>query len=75
MTESKFADYVAVYATTRGHWSRWPESLSTLQQSGASREDEVDHYGKELEHEDSLPVQLHVAAGEIATVEDFKQRW
>ena len=73
MTESKFADDVAVYATTREALEQAAgEFVNTAAKWGLTvslEKTKLITMGKELGHEDSLPVQL--AAGEIATVEDF----
>ena len=71
--ESKFADYVAVYAGTREMLEEVVgESVRTAADWGLT--DSVEKtklltMGKRLKPEDNLPVQLD--GGEIATVEDF----
>ena len=73
ITESQFADDAAVYATTREALEQAAgEFVNTAAEWGLTvslEKTKLITMGKELEHEDSLPVQL--ASGEIAMVEDF----
>ena len=71
--ESKFADYVAVYAATREMLEEVVgEFVRTAADWGLTdslEKTKLPTMGKRLKPEDNLPVQLN--GGEIATVEDF----